>query len=360
MSGDDDGDKEHEPSQKKLADARARGEVVQSADLVAASALLGLLAAAAWTGAWSVTRFGATAAGFFAQADRLGDSLTGDDGDPLPAMLWSAVLPLTGFLLFPAGFALAALLAQRAIVFAPDKIMPRLSRINPMATAGHRFGIEGLAEFAKATVKLALVGFLATAFMNSRLDRMLETVAETPGVGMIGLAQIIIEFLVLTLVVMTAFGALDYLWQRHRHIRRNRMSRQEMIDEFRQSEGDPHVKQQRRHRAREIATNRMLADVPRADVVVVNPTHYAVALRWDRKGRRAPVCVAKGVDETAARIRTAAAEAGVPIHADPPTARALHAQVEIGHEIAPEHYRAVAAAIRFAETMRRRARTGLR
>lgn len=360
MSGDGDNDKEHEPSQKKLADARLRGEVVQSADLVAASALCGLLVAAAWSGGWSVTRFGAAATGFFAHADRIGREFAGGDGDPLPAMLWSAARPLLTFLLFPAVFALSALLAQRAIVFAPDKIMPRLSRINPMATARHRFGVEGLAEFAKATLKLTLVGTIATAFMNSRLDRVLQTVAEAPGTGMQALAQIVVELLVLTLVIMTAFGALDYLWQRHRHFVRNRMSRQELIDEFRQSEGDPHVRQQRRQRAREIATNRMLADVPKADVVVVNPTHYAVALRWDRKGRRAPVCVAKGVDETAARIRTAASTAGVPIHSDPPTARALHAQVEIGHEIAPEHYRAVAAAIRFAETMRRRARAGLR
>jgi flagellar biosynthetic protein FlhB len=100
----------------------------------------------------------------------------------------------------------------------------------------------------------------------------------------------------------------------------------------------------------------MLADVPKADVVIVNPTHYAVALRWDRESRRAPVCVAKGVDEVAARIREAAAMAGVPVRSDPPTARALHASVEIGREILPEHYAPVAAAIRFAEKMRRRAR----
>jgi flagellar biosynthetic protein FlhB len=100
----------------------------------------------------------------------------------------------------------------------------------------------------------------------------------------------------------------------------------------------------------------MLADVPKADVVIVNPTHFAVALKWSRRKGAAPVCVAKGVDEVAARIRAAAAEAGVPIHRDPPTARALHATVNLGEEVRPEHYRAVAAAIRFAERMRSRAR----
>lgn len=102
--------------------------------------------------------------------------------------------------------------------------------------------------------------------------------------------------------------------------------------------------------------NRMLADVPKADVVVVNPTHYAVALQWNRRAGRAPVCLAKGTDEIAARIREAAAAAGVPIHSDPPTARALHAVIDIGREIRPEHYAPVAAAIRYAERMRKRAR----
>jgi flagellar biosynthetic protein FlhB len=113
--------------------------------------------------------------------------------------------------------------------------------------------------------------------------------------------------------------------------------------------------EQRRQRGQEIATNKMLQDVPTADVVVVNPTHYAVALKWDRSVGRAPICVAKGVDEVAARIRDLAHENGVPVHSDPPTARALHAEVDLGQEISQDHYRAVAAAIRFAEGIRKKA-----
>jgi flagellar biosynthetic protein FlhB len=112
---------------------------------------------------------------------------------------------------------------------------------------------------------------------------------------------------------------------------------------------------QRRQRGHDIATNRMIADVATADVVIVNPTHYAVALKWSRATGGAPICVAKGVDDVAARMRAAAAKAGVPLHSDPPTARAVFATVDIGQQILPEHYRAVAAAIRFAERMRKRA-----
>ena len=135
------------------------------------------------------------------------------------------------------------------------------------------------------------------------------------------------------------------------------MSRKELTDETKNSEGDPHMKQQRRQKGVSIAMNQMLADVPEADVIIVNPTHYAVALKWDRLSPGAPVCVAKGVDLVAARIRERATEAGVPIHSDPPTARALHATLEIGQQVPHDHYKAVAAAIRFADRIRKAVKT---
>jgi flagellar biosynthetic protein FlhB len=129
------------------------------------------------------------------------------------------------------------------------------------------------------------------------------------------------------------------------------MTREEVKDEQKKSEGDPLMKSQRRARAREIANSTMLADVKTASVVIVNPTHYAVALSWDRETGAAPVCVAKGVDHLAFAIREAAREADVIIHSDPPTARAIHATVEIGGTIKPEHYAAVASAIHLAQVL---------
>ena len=170
------------------------------------------------------------------------------------------------------------------------------------------------------------------------------------------LGRLSFEFLSAVLIVAAVMGAVDWLWEWLQHLRKNRMTRQELMDETKSSEGDPQMKQQRRARAQAIAMNQMLGDVPGADVVVVNPTHYAVALRWDRAGRGVPVCVAKGVDEVARRIRETAAEAGVPIFSDPPTARSLHATVEIGAPILPDQFKAVAAAIRFADLMRQKAR----
>jgi len=150
-------------------------------------------------------------------------------------------------------------------------------------------------------------------------------------------------------IIAIAISFIDYFWKRHDHRRKLMMSMQEMKDEAKQSEGDPHMKQSRRQRGREIAMNQMMHDVPTADVIVVNPTHYAVALKWSRDAGSAPVCVAKGVDEIAARIREIAKENSIPIMSDPPTARLIHGSVDIGSEVRPEHYKAVAAAIRFAD-----------
>jgi flagellar biosynthetic protein FlhB len=138
---------------------------------------------------------------------------------------------------------------------------------------------------------------------------------------------------------------------------KNRMTRQEVLDEMKQSEGDPQLKARRRQKAQEIALNQMLQDVPDATVIVVNPTHYAVALKWSPMDPSPPVCLAKGVDHAAARIREAAAQADIPIFSDPPTARALHATVEVGEAIDREHFAAVAAAVRFARALSGRDKT---
>ena len=205
-------------------------------------------------------------------------------------------------------------------------------------------------------LKMGVVSIILAKYLVARAPQILGSASLAPAISMGLMLTLLIEFLGLVLLIVTSFGAFDYLWQRAQHLRRNRMSRKDLMDEMKDSEGDPHVKMQRRQRGQQIATNRMLQDVAKADVIIVNPTHYAVALKWNRKARGAPICVAKGADEIAARIREKAAEAGVPLHSDPPTARVIFATVDIGQPILPDQYRAVAAAVRFAEAMRKRGR----
>jgi flagellar biosynthetic protein FlhB len=247
-------------------------------------------------------------------------------------------------------------IAQGALVVAPDRLVPKASRVSPLALLKQKLGPEGLVEWAKSLLKLGVYAVLLGLTLYDATPRLLQTAAEAPGIAVTVTLEILVSLLGQVFLVALALGAADLVWQRLRHRRGQMMSRQEVTDEMRDSEGDPHMKHQRRQRGLSLAMNQMLADVPTASVVIVNPTHYAVALRWDPQGGRAPTCVAKGVDEIAARIREAAAEAGVPIRSDPPTARALYANTAIGSEVARDDWRAVAAAIRFAEAMRRKAK----
>ena len=233
---------------------------------------------------------------------------------------------------------------------------PKLSRINPLQNAKNKYGLSGLFEFVKSFAKLLLYSLLLGAFLAFRLSDMAGAVHAEPHIVGALMVQMLVEFMSVALLIALAIGAVDYVWQYFDHLRKNRMSHKEIRDEHKQHEGDPHMKQERRQRATKIASEQMMAEVPQADVVIVNPTHFAVALKWSRLPGAAPVCVAKGADHIALAIRELAYSSGVPVRHDPPTARALFATTAIGQEISPDHYRAVAAAIRFAETMRRRAR----
>lgn len=357
MSEDEQsGEKEFEPTERKLQQQRQKGEVPRSTDLNTAAAFLGLLIGALATGNFAVTRLGDAGLILLSKAEPL-STLMRENATPLIGGLIGtvagAVLPL---LLVPFLLVWSGLFAQRAVIFAPEKLLPKASRLNPVANAKNKFGRNGLFEFAKSAVKLVIISAVLWLFLVHNLPFILASMQLTPALAGSEMLRLVIRFLALVFIVKLSIGTIDFFWQRAEHLRRNRMSYKDMRDEHKQSEGDPHAKGERTRRGREIASNRMLDAVPEASVVIVNPTHFAVALKWSPTDQGAPVCIAKGVDEIAARIRERAEEAGIPIHSDPPTARALHATVNLDQEIRAEHYGAVAAAIRFAEAMRMKAR----
>ena len=355
MAEDSDQDKQHEPTERKLEKSRQQGELPRSADLTTAAAYGGFLAFGILFGGGALRDISGTLARLLEHAADI------ETSGSAAASVWTAILDLSGpfllALMLPAALVVAAVSLQRAWVFAPAKLEPKLSRISLVQNAKQKFGPDGLFEFAKSAMKLALFCVCLAIFLVDRLPEMIVQIAASERTVVRRILSDVMAFLTVVVVIALGIGAVDFLWHRASHMRRNRMSRKELTDEMKESEGDPHIRQQRRQRGHDIATNRMLSDVPTADVVIVNPTHFAVALKWSRDRGSAPVCVAKGTDEIALRIRSRASEAGVPIRRDPATARALHATVGIGEEILPEHYRPVAAAIRFAEAMRRRART---
>lgn len=354
-------DKPHDPTPRRLEEARRKGEITRSADLNTAVAYGGALIAAGLLGPVAAQDLGRLMQVLLGQAHGLAPLLLAPGGAGLAGGLIGPPLAAVAMAaLLPGALVLVALVALRGLLVSPEKLQPKLSRIDPIGNARQKFGAQGLFQFAKSAAKLTLVSALLALYLLARGERILASLYADPAQILAFMGRLTFEFMAVVLVLAGGMGVVDWMWEWAQHLRKHRMTRQELVDETKSSEGDPHIKQQRRARAQAIAMNQMLGDVPKADVVVVNPTHYAVALKWDRAARGVPVCVAKGVDETARRIREVAAEAGVPIFSDPPTARSLHATVEIGAPIRPDQFKAVAAAIRFADLMRQKARRAWR
>lgn len=354
-------EKPHEPTERKLQQAREKGDVARSTDLTATASYAGLLLVATGLGGWSVSRAGETGAQMIARADRLAPMLTGPGGaGPAGGLMGELALALSPWMLVPAAAVLLTLAAQRVIIFVPSKLAPKANRVSPVSNLGQKLGRSGLFEFAKSAAKLFVIAALMTLYLIEMLPRLISAAALPPAGAAREMGAIVTGFLFIVLAVQGVIAAADYLWQAAEHRRKLRMSHKEVKDETKSEEGDPHLRERRRAKGQEIVATGTAAEIRDAAVVVTNPSHYAVALKWRRGDRGAPVCVAKGTGELAARIRTIAEEAGVPVHRDPPTARSLYAAVPIGAEIRPEHYRAVAAAIRFSEEMRTRARAGWR
>lgn len=356
-SGEDDSSKTFDATPQKLLEARKKGEIAKSTDLMTAAGYAGLLVALLMAGASGIREAGTSLMVMIDQATSLAPLFFGDDpSSPMAGLILPVITGLGPLFALPAIGVLLAVFAQRALVFAPSKLVPKLSRISVLANAKNKFGRDGIFEWFKSFVKLVLYSTVLAFFISMRMPDMIGVLHTSPHLVLMLLSELCIAFLFITVLISGAIGAIDAVWQHFSHLRKNMMSHKEIMDETKNSEGDPHMKQERRQRAMAISQNQMMADVPTADVVIVNPTHYAVALKWSKQPNEAPICVAKGIDEIAKAIREAAQGAGVPIHSDPPTARSLHATTEIGDEIAPDFYRAVAAAIRFAETMRQRAK----
>jgi flagellar biosynthetic protein FlhB len=267
----------------------------------------------------------------------------------LGGLAFQLVLPVAGA---AALGALAATLVQTRGLVASAPLAPRLGKISPMAGLKRIFGVEGLVELVRSLAKLALVGG-ALWFAVDDPTRW-QALFHAPSGAMLAAAMdAALRLMLATLVAFAGIAALDLLWVHLRFLRTLRMSRQELREEMKESEGDPQLRAKRRQIRESRARIRMMAAVPKAAVVITNPTHYAVALSYEG-GDAAPKVVAKGVDEVAARIRAAAEAAGVPLVANPPLARALH-RLELGAEIPPEHYQAVAGIIAFVWKRRGRA-----
>lgn len=349
---EDDTEKTEEPSQKKLEDAREKGNVAKSQEVNSWFMLSGATLALALWAAPGASDLARPLAGLIGNSYRF--SADGASVKALTielAMVCMVAIGLPLLLMMLAG--IAGNLVQHGPMWSVHPLQPKLSKISPLAGFKRLFSKQSLANFVKGLVKLAVVGgAVAIAVLPERTHIALSATSDVARLAPY-LRQVVLAMAGTAVAVLAALAAADWLYQRHDWTRRQRMSIQELRDEYKRLEGDPKIKARIRQIRHARSRQRMMANLPQANVVIVNPTHYAVALKYE-EGMNAPVCLAKGTDTVALRIRERAEEHDIPIVENPPLARALHKAVDVDAEVPPEHYRAVAEVIGYVMKLRRR------
>lgn len=353
MAEDTDPDSRTEdPTAKRLEDARRRGDVAKSPDLPQWASISAAAAVVVLAGGWLSHNLADALTPFVAHPDAF--VLENDGAVQVMRMAVGAAMPPLLLVMLSAGLAgVAGNVLQTGLLWAPDKIKPDLSKLSPTSGLSRMFGLDGMVNFLKSVLKVAVVAVICWATLKPHAKELQGLVRLEP-LFMLPFTLDLLRALFMSVLGALGVGAVaDWIWQRQRFMQRLRMSREEVKDELKQSEGDPHVRGKQKAIRLDRAKRRMMKAVPTATVVVANPTHFAVALRYD-KDTPAPVCVAKGVDSLALKIRATAEGAGVPVVEDPPLARALYAAVDLDQQIPRQHYEAVAKVIGFVMSAARR------
>ena len=341
--------KTEEATPRKLAEARKKGDVAKSPDVASALSLAGAAAVVLMSGGWFATSIADQLLPFIAAPHTMMGGLDAGAGVEIGIIaLWAITPFLAAVMLATIIGGVTGNVAQSGLIFTAQKLKPEWSKISPLKGFKRIFGPDGLVQFVKILLKLVAVGVICWLVLRPHL-RELETMAAMPPVMILPVARDLAVALMLSTIIFLGFTAgADFLWQRYRFAERMKMTKQETKEDYKQSEGDPHIKAKLKQIRAQRSRQRMMQNVPKATVIVTNPTHYSVALRYEPgEGDPAPICVAKGVDALALRIRETGREHKVPIVENVPLARALYAAVEIDQTIPREHFEAAAKVIGF-------------
>ncbi len=349
MSDDqDDAQKTEEATPKKLEETRRKGQVPLSREMNNWIMLLASTLIVAGYGGHLMAELAVLLKNLMAAT--YGIHLDPDTG-VLGRMLSDLLFAVAKILLFPMIFFMFAAFigpfVQIGPLFAPESIKPSLSKISPIQGFKRIFSMRSVMEFVKGIIKIALIGTIATLVLYPYLTGVEHFMQLSLPMVLLEMRDIFIRMMTGILSVFFVVAALDVVYQRYEHLKKIRMSKQDIKDEYKQAEGDPHIKGKLRQLRQQRARGRMMQAVPEADVVITNPTHYAVALKYDPATMSAPILIAKGVNEVALRIREVAKEHDIMIYEEPPLARALFDTVELDEAIPTEHFRAVAKIISY-------------
>ncbi len=358
MADDSDAaSKTEEPTARKLEEARKKGDVVKTQDLPHLTSFAAAAGALVVFGGWMSRNMAESLIPFLEHPDSI--RLQGGGGVEVARHAMMAAAPFILIVLFAAAVAGAAgHLIQTGLMWTPDRLTFDFNKVSPMKGFNKLFGIDALIQFGKSLLKVILVGVIAWVTIKPHIAEMRDLAATDPNAILPYVVNMLKKLAMAIGAFMLAVAGADWFIQRQRFMSRQRMTKEEVKEDYKQTEGDPHVKARQKQLRVQRARRRMMSAVPSATVVVMNPTHYAVALKYEEGSGEAPQCVAKGVDALALRIRAVAEEAGVAVIEDPPLARALYAAVEIEDFIPVAHYEAVAKIIGFVLTGKKKAAAG--
>lgn len=341
---DDEASKTEEPSERKISKAKEEGDIAISQDAKSFIMLLGMLFVIWLVLPLMFKWFYMFSLKFVENPDAIPT-----DGRHIRLLFYNTVIALMKILGIPFAIFMVlgifASVAQTGFVYAPKKLEPNWNKLNIFAAMTQFINMKKIVESLKGIIKITVIAFIGVLVIRPYLEKVnlmpgMETMA------ILSFIHKIVVLLIFTVVIaVLVIAVADYAYQKYQHLKKLRMTKQEVKDEYKQMEGDPLVKSRIRQVRMERARHRMMDAVPRADVVIVNPTHYAVALEYKMEKMDAPVVVAKGLDNLALRIREIAEEHDIPIVENPPLARALFASVELDQSIPAEHFKAVAEVI---------------
>ncbi|MFM4847349.1 MULTISPECIES: flagellar biosynthesis protein FlhB [Aeromonas] len=350
---DTDQERTEQPTGKRLQQAREKGQIARSKELGTASVLLATV--------FGLLMIKESLAGAMVKVLTMGFTLDRDQAfDPnamgvmLPTLLWELLQPLGLLFLLVTIAAFVGNTLLGGMNFSSEAMLPKWSKLSPLSGLKRMFGVQSLVELVKSIAKVVFISLFAWWMLSSQFNHLLNLSLEGFPGGIIDALDLLLWMLIILCCALIPIVAIDVPFQTWNHNRQLKMTKQEIKDEFRDSEGKPEVKGKIRQLQMQMAMRRMMGDVPKADVIITNPTHYSVALKYDvGKPGAAPKVLAKGVDEVAMKIREIAREYDIPVMSSPPLTRAIYHATEIGQEIPEGLFAAVAQVLAYVYQLKK-------
>lgn len=341
---------------RRRQDARKKGQVAKSPDLAAAVLLLAVLIYFALFGSGLKERLFSLFAEPFIFLSERDDWGSGDVMALFARLAWESAILMLPLLLVPMVFGAAAYVAQVGFLWTAEPLKPNLSKLNPVTGLRHLFSLRSLVQLVKSVLKLVVIGWIAWTTLWDRREHFERLAWMEPQDIFLFSADTVLALGLRVAAALFVLAVLDYAYQRYEHEKQLRMSKEDIKEEIKKQEGDPHVRSKIRERQRRLALMRMMQEVPKADVVITNPTHYAVALRYDASEMDAPKVVAKGAGYVALKIREIAAKHDVAVVENRALARSLYEQAEVGQTIPVELFQAVAEVLAYVYRLKKKVR----